>query len=58
MLMVLTMAARGFEGADVQAALLYALPYAALALTGPGRHSLDHRLRPRYRRLLARLVTP
>ncbi|PCC74065.1 putative oxidoreductase [Nannocystis exedens] len=58
MLMVLMMAARGFAGADVQSALLYALPYTALALTGAGRYSLDHRLRRRYRRLLARLVTP
>jgi putative oxidoreductase len=44
MMMVLLMAARGFEGADVQSALLYALPYTVIVLTGPGRWSLDHRL--------------
>lgn len=56
MLMVLLMAARGFEGADVQSALLYALPYGALVLTGPGRHSLDHRLRARYSALTERFL--
>jgi putative oxidoreductase len=44
MLMVLFLAARGFEGADLQSALLYALPYVAIALAGPGYYSLDHRL--------------
>lgn len=58
MLMVLTMAARGFEGADVQSALLYALPYATLVATGPGRYSCDHRLLERYRRLYARFIPP
>ena len=56
MLMVLVMAARGFEGADVQAALLYTLPYATLIMTGPGRYSVDHRLRASYRRLHERVV--
>ena len=44
MLVVLLLAARGFEAADVQAACLYALPYSVLVLTGPGRWSIDHRL--------------
>jgi putative oxidoreductase len=48
MIMVLVLGARGFEGADVQSALLYALPYAALALLGPGSWSLDARLASRY----------
>jgi putative oxidoreductase len=48
MLMVLVVALQGFEGADVQAALLYALPYAAIVLCGPGPLSLDHRLRDRF----------
>lgn len=54
MLMVLVMGARGFEGADVQSALLYALPYLALVLLGPGRFSLDHRLRNHWDRLVVR----
>jgi putative oxidoreductase len=45
---VLVLRARGFEGADVQSALLYALPYAALALLGPGAWSIDARLSSRY----------
>ncbi|MDI1479244.1 DoxX family protein [Polyangium sp. y55x31] len=56
MMMVLVLGARGFEGADVQSALLYALPYVALVLTGPGRWSLDHRLQGRWDRLVARLA--
>jgi putative oxidoreductase len=51
MLMVLVVAVQGFEGADVQAALLYALPYAAITLCGPGRFSLDHVLRSRFAKL-------
>ncbi|MDC3987137.1 DoxX family protein [Polyangium jinanense] len=56
MAMVLLLAVRGFEGADVQAALLYALPYLTLALVGPGRHSIDHLLRHRYEALLRRYL--
>jgi len=48
MVVVLFLAAGGLEGADVQAALLYALPYTVIILTGPGRWSLDHRLAPWY----------
>jgi putative oxidoreductase len=48
MAMVLVLGARGFEGADVQSALLYALPYAALALLGPGAWSIDALLSSRY----------
>ncbi|AKU98716.1 DoxX family protein [Labilithrix luteola] len=55
MAMVLFLAVRGFEGSDVQAALLYALPYGVIVLTGPGRWSLDHRLLPRYESVLRRL---
>jgi putative oxidoreductase len=55
MLMVLYLATQGFAGADVQFALLYALPYAAIVLTGPGRWSLDHRLLPMYDALFLRL---
>jgi putative oxidoreductase len=55
MLMVLYLATQGFAGADVQSALLYALPYAAIVLTGPGRWSLDHRLLPMYDALFLRL---
>lgn len=57
MIMVLSLALRGFEGADVQAALLYALPYCALGLLGPGRYSLDHLFRHRYTALFERLAT-
>ncbi|MDI1428664.1 DoxX family protein [Polyangium sorediatum] len=56
MMMVLVLGARGFEGADVQSAILYALPYVVLVLTGPGRWSLDHRLRDRWDHLGARLA--
>ncbi|MDI1444327.1 DoxX family protein [Polyangium sp. 6x1] len=56
MMMVLVLGARGFEGADVQSALLYAVPHVVLVLTGPGRWSLDHRLRDRWDRLGARLA--
>ncbi|UJR83044.1 DoxX family protein [Sandaracinus amylolyticus] len=45
---VLMLAARGLEGADVQAALLYALLYLLPIVAGPGHLSLDHRLRHRY----------
>jgi putative oxidoreductase len=55
MTMVLVLAARGFEGADVQLALLYALPYVAIALLGPGRYSVDARLGRLYEALLRRL---
>jgi putative oxidoreductase len=55
MLMVLWLAIQGFEGADVQAALLYALPYVTLAFTGPGRISFDTRLSAFYERTLAKL---
>jgi len=48
MVLVLVLAARGCEGSDVQSALLYALPYAVVVLTGPGRWSIDHHLLPRY----------
>lgn len=51
MTMVLVLGARGFEGADVQSALLYALPYVVLVLTGGGRWSVDWLLRARYRRV-------
>jgi putative oxidoreductase len=51
MMMVLVLGARGFQGADVQSALLYALPYTVLVFTGAGRLSLDHRLRDRWDRL-------
>ena len=54
MAMVLVLGARGFAGADVQSALLYALPYGALALLGPGAYSLDARLAGRYEALFAR----
>jgi putative oxidoreductase len=56
MLMVLVLGARGVEGADVQSALLYALPYTVLVLAGGGRWSIDHLLRDRYERLFARFV--
>ncbi|MDF2696304.1 MAG: DoxX family protein [Labilithrix sp.] len=56
MLMVLVLGARGFEGADVQSALLYALPYTALVLTGAGRWSVDWVLRARWDCLIDRLV--
>ena len=55
MTMVLVLGARGFEGADVQSALLYALPYAVLTLTGPGRWSVDHLLRARWATVVDRL---
>jgi putative oxidoreductase len=48
MTMVLVLGAQGFAGADVQLALLYALPYVALVLLGPGAYSLDARLSSRY----------
>jgi putative oxidoreductase len=57
MAMVLVLRARGFEGADVQAALLYALPYVAIGLLGPGEYSVDARLAPRYEAALARMRT-
>jgi putative oxidoreductase len=53
--MVLMLGARGFAGADVQLALLYALPYLTLALLGPGAYSLDARLSSRYEAMLGRL---
>lgn len=56
MMMVLVLGARGFEGADVQSALLYALPYLTLILTGPGRWSFDHGLWPRLRPVLERYM--
>lgn len=56
MAMVLVLAARGFEGADVQSALLYALPYTALVLTGAGRWLLDYVFGARYARAWARLT--
>jgi putative oxidoreductase len=56
MLMVLVLGARGFEGADVQSALLYGLPYIVLALTGPGRWSIDWMLRERYARIFTRFA--
>jgi putative oxidoreductase len=55
MAMVLVLGARGFAGADVQLALLYALPYVALAFLGPGSYSVDARLASRYDSILARL---
>jgi len=55
MAMVLVLGARGFEGADVQLALLYALPYVTIALLGPGPYSVDARLAGRYEALLGRL---
>jgi putative oxidoreductase len=55
MAMVLVLGARGFEGADVQLALLYAFPYVTIALLGPGRYSVDARLAARYQALLGRL---
>lgn len=55
MAMVLVLASRGFEGADVQSALLYALPYVVLVLTGPGRWSADARLASRYAALWERM---
>jgi putative oxidoreductase len=55
MAIVLLLAARGFEGSDVQSALLYALPYVVIALTGPGRWSLDHHLLTRYAQLWRRV---
>ena len=54
MLMVLVLASLGDEGADVQSALLYGLPYTVLVCTGPGRWSLDYLLRARYQRMLDR----
>jgi putative oxidoreductase len=55
MAMVLLLAGRGVEGADAQSALLYALPYLVLVLSGPGRWSIDHLLLPRYEALWGRL---
>jgi putative oxidoreductase len=55
MAMVLLLAARGFAGADVQAALLYALPYAGLALLGPGTYSVDAKLARVYASMWERL---
>jgi putative oxidoreductase len=52
MVMVLRLALVGFEGADVQGAYLYGLPYLALVALGPGRFSLDARLAPFYERRL------
>lgn len=52
MLMVLRLALGGFEGADVQGAYLYAMPYLALVFLGPGRFSIDARLRSFYERRL------
>jgi putative oxidoreductase len=52
---VLLLATRGFAGADVQAALLYALPYAALALLGPGTYSVDAKLAHVYLSMWERL---
>ena len=56
MLMVLVLGSLGYEGADVQSALLYALPYTVLVCTGPGRWLLDHLLRARYQRILDRVT--
>ena len=56
MLMVLVLGSLGYEGADVQSALLYGLPYIVLVCTGPGRWSLDHLLRARYQRILDRVT--
>lgn len=55
MFMVLLLSARGLDGGDVQAAWLYALPYATLILTGPGRFSLDARFARHYVRALERV---
>jgi putative oxidoreductase len=55
MAMVVMLGARGFEGADVQLALLYALPYVSIALLGPGPYSVDARLARLYEALLRRL---
>jgi putative oxidoreductase len=55
MSMVLMLSARGFEGADVQSALLYALPYVSIALLGPGPYSVDARLGRFYDALFRRL---
>jgi putative oxidoreductase len=49
MVLVLALTSRGFAGADVQAALLYALPYCVLVLTGPGPYSIDALLASRSR---------
>lgn len=54
--MVLVLGARGFAGADTQAALLYALPYLTLVFTGPGSHSLDSRLQGFYERHFHRFL--
>lgn len=54
MSMVILLSVRGFAGADVQSALLYALPYSVILLVGPGRISADYRLRDRYAALLSR----
>ena len=55
MAMVVMLGARGFEGADVQLALLYALPYVSIALLGPGPYSVDARLGRLYKAPLRRL---
>lgn len=52
MVMVLRLAVGGFEGADVQGAYLYGLPYLAIVALGPGRLSLDARLARFYERRL------
>jgi putative oxidoreductase len=57
MAMVLVLGARGFSGADVQGALLYALPYAALGLLGPGAYSVDAVLSSRYEAALKPLLS-
>jgi putative oxidoreductase len=56
MTMVLLLAVRGFAGADVQAALLYALPYSVILLVGPGKISVDFHLRGRYAALWTRVA--
>jgi putative oxidoreductase len=54
--MVLLLAVQSVEGADVQSALLYAIPYVAIAMTGPGRWSVDRLLAGRYLALWERVM--
>jgi putative oxidoreductase len=51
-MVVVLVLASGLPAADAPAALQFAIIYGGLALTGPGRLSLDYVLRRRYRALL------